>query len=297
MSENVTLDDLAERVTELEEELDARRDLVELRGVDDPADADVSDIWIAGHPVGKILDNLEGRTNTNTGRIEKLEDGGADTSVSAAADPDARSELLPVHLMWIDVREGREDNLDANDRRAARLFRRFLRRGCGEADTGVSVGRGSFVLSSDRAKDILEAEDTMPKSGKAKTIQRVYQRAQSHSKRESCDCDSLEGCQHGLFDAEKKNGEWRLRVDRDAMTEYLHTVEDVLSGEVSEGTTSDDGVENTSEAPPEQPDEITEQLDALDQAKTAPDGGTADSVVSGNSEGASARSTTPSENS
>lgn len=225
-----------------------------------------------------MFDTADTRSITNKGEIQELKEGGGDTDVGAAAIPTARETSLPLHLLWIDVREGREDTLDANARRAARLFRRFIRRACGDTDTGVSTSRGSCVLSSDRAKDILAAEDELPASGKAKTIKRVYQRAQSMTKREDCACDSLEGCRHGLLDAEKKKGQWRLRAAEEPMHEYLRTVEAAISGDAPPA--ADDDVSTTSEAPTAQPDEIDDELDALDAATPATDGVTADDGVS-----------------
>lgn len=282
---------LRDRVDELEVELQQLREIIELRGADGPADASVSDIWIAGFPLGKTVDKTVTRASENTSRIEKLEDDGADNGVSSVADTDVRATLLPLHLMWIDVREGRADQLSSNERRAARLFCRFIQKGCGEHDTGVTVGHGTYVLTSDRAKDILEAEDELPTSGKAKTIKRVYQRAQSTTKREDCDCDGLESCHHGLLSAEKNNGEWRLCASKGGLREYLRTVSTALEGDAP-AAADDDGSE-PSEAPPGQPDEINERMDELDAATPAADGGSADTVVSSSHESVSAATDHP----
>lgn len=133
-------DELEERVEALEEQLDALNQLVEIRGVEKPSDADVSDIWIAGHPIGKMLDNTKRRSQKNRDRVEELET--ADTGVSGADGIKARDAMLPLHLMYVDIRDGRGENHSANQRRAAKLFRRFIRKACDEPDTRVSTAMG-----------------------------------------------------------------------------------------------------------------------------------------------------------
>lgn len=283
---DLSRDELEERVRELEA-------LIEIKGADSAADADVSDIWIAGFPVGQILDNVESIAKSNRAKLDEMET--ADTDVSGASDAGVRDELVPLHLMYIDVRDGRGDALNANQRRAAKLFRRFIRKACGERDTRVSTGYGSYTLSSDVAIEILEHEDTLPTSGQSKTVKRVFDWAQRHTTAEDCGCDSLRTCGHGLLKSDKRNGKRRLIADQGAFDDYLRSVQAAIDG--MDAPAADDAVspENGQvEAGSVQSDEIMDELDRLDSSTQA-NGEVADTVVSNHDETMSAPDDPPSE--
>jgi outer membrane murein-binding lipoprotein Lpp len=48
-------------------------DLIELRGVDDPAEAGLEDIWIAGEPVGILLSSIDARQKEADSTVEDLQ--------------------------------------------------------------------------------------------------------------------------------------------------------------------------------------------------------------------------------
>lgn len=182
--------------------------------------------------------------------------------------------------MYVDVRDGRGDALNATQRRAAKLFRRFIRKACGEPDTGVSTGYGSPTRTSDSAKAILESEDTLPASGWSKTVGRVFDWAQRHTRPEECDCDSIAVCGHGLLRSQKKDGGRRLVTDQEAFDEYLRTVQAAIEG--LDAPAADDAVSpatGQAEAAPAQPDEVRDELEELVSA-TPENGEVADTVVS-----------------
>ena len=48
-------------------------DLIELRGVDDPEEATLGDIWIAGEPVGALLSSIDARQKEADSAVEELQ--------------------------------------------------------------------------------------------------------------------------------------------------------------------------------------------------------------------------------
>lgn len=62
--EDMSRDELVKRVEALEE-------LIELRGVDDPDKAGLNDIFIAGQPVGAILNKVSIASRQNARALEK----------------------------------------------------------------------------------------------------------------------------------------------------------------------------------------------------------------------------------
>lgn len=128
---------------------------------------------------------------------------GSEPSVGASAA--VRSALLEVHANWIDILENRTQQFRnrANERRAARLFARFLQKLRPEAsETGVIASQDQLTMSGDRAAEIIRAEDEMPKSGVSKTVRRSFREVVRGSNPHDCQCD-WEACSHGLFTFKK----------------------------------------------------------------------------------------------
>jgi hypothetical protein len=81
-------------------------DILELRGVDDPDDATLEDVWIAGQPVGIILERQRDRIDELERKLEAVEDTAvqadqkASTAMGAAkaTDDGVRADGAPAKV-------------------------------------------------------------------------------------------------------------------------------------------------------------------------------------------------------
>lgn len=224
----------------------------------------LEDIWINGHPVGKLLDSANRRISELEGELEALR---ADEK---GISPEVRNRLLEIHQDWIDIREGRLARFDsaANARRAARLFRRFIQRcgGASQAETGVTVSRSRFIMPRDEARRIIGREDDLPVSGESTTIKRTFREAVRRSRDVSCGCEWQE-CDHALLQF-RKTDTYQLTADEQRLDDYLHSVAELVEEiEAEESTTADDGRDRPEDAVDQQLAEL-ETADAVVSSST-----------------------------
>lgn len=109
-----------------------------------------------------------GRLMARIDDLKEWADGDGDGPVRTDQHVD-RSEFLSVHRAYMDVRDGIGDNLEANERRAARLFKDVLERG--------ETGLGRIRYDSGQARRHLENKDDMTEkpSGRNKTVSRALE--------------------------------------------------------------------------------------------------------------------------
>jgi len=239
---------------ELHEERETRTQLIDTIGDTDPADATHEDLLLGGAPVGRMVENVRGRIKQlgkyvlghDVGTVredikalmqengtlpEQLEEGSVAVSHGGLTES-VRERLLPIHEMWIDVREGREQKVpSANERRAARLFGRFIRKAAGEHSVGVDASYNTYSMDSASAREILTGAGDMTQSGKSMTVKRSMKATQRLSKRSDCDCEDLESCDHGVLVWQNDDGH-ELAVKKERFNAIMSEVEAAINGAV-----------------------------------------------------------------
>lgn len=161
-----------DRIDELESQQD-QQFAIELRGVESPKDAEIEDIWIAGHPIGNMLQNAKNRDkifrnallllagwdrdvvedNTGTdlpdGALDDCENAanGSTTSGTVTADPE---QLVPIHRKT-KARKTETHDLSGNKYRATFVWQAFHARAVKE--------QGKWKLSSAQVRNILDEHD------------------------------------------------------------------------------------------------------------------------------------------
>lgn len=240
MSQQLTRDELEERVGELEERQEM---LVETIFELEDALTGERGSWVAtqiAEEDGSVLD-----------RLDDLE-----AEAPQGPNPEVRKRVLPLHRKLMDVRTEAADAPEGNKRRAVELFRMMMRVAANDNDAfGVTQSSGKWEISRERAEDIISFGYTLPQSGVSKTIRRTMVQAQKLSQREPCDCDDPEKCSHGLLQF-RKTDSYQLTADVDAFHRYFESVEQLVEEvDADEIEAADDGEEHSSEALSTQTDE------------------------------------------
>lgn len=133
--------------------------MLELRGTDDPTDADLDHIWLAGHPIGAMIKRRQREINELQ---DELEQQRIDAQLSQTEVP--AEHTLPIQQI---ARTYHADPsvLSANEQRAAIVWSHFL-------DT-CECTPSAFVLSSSSVCDILATtEGSRPHN---ETVRRVIE--------------------------------------------------------------------------------------------------------------------------
>jgi FtsZ-binding cell division protein ZapB len=196
-------------------------------------------------------------------RLDDIESGEIDASQLSES---VRHELLPIHRIYIDAKNG-EDNAGASSRRGARLFGRLIAKmTSGEPVYDVDKTNGSLKLTASKARHVLEDEGDIPESGKSVVVKRAMKHVQSLTKTEDCDCGGLASCTHGLVRWEKRKSENVLLATEEDFTAYLESIEAAVEGTVD---TTDDAERGNSvedsHTSDSQPNTAVSQDDPFDQ--------------------------------
>ncbi len=255
---------------ELHEERETRTQLIDTIGDTDPADATHEDLLLGGAPVGRMVENVRGRIKQlgkyvlghDVGTVredikafmeengtlpEQLEEGNVAVSHGGLTES-VRERLLPIHEMWIDVREGREQKVpSANERRAARLFGRFIQKAAGEHSVGVDASYNTYSMDSASAREILTGAGDMTQSGKSMTVKRSMKATQRLSKRSDCGCEDLESCDHGVLVWQNDDGH-ELAVKKERFNAIMSEVEAAINGAIDGSSDPADDEGEPSEA-------------------------------------------------
>ncbi|WP_227378098.1 hypothetical protein [Haladaptatus halobius] len=143
---------------------------IELRGAESPKDAEIEDIWIAGHPIGIMLQNAKNRdkmfrnallllagwdrdivdnhtgTDFPDGALDDCENAanGSTTSGTVTVDPE---QLVPIHRKT-KARKTETHDLSGNKYRATFVWPAFYARAVKE--------QGKWKLSSGQVRNILD---------------------------------------------------------------------------------------------------------------------------------------------
>lgn len=124
----------------------------------------------------------------------------------------------------------------------------------------MAADQGVLKLSSDRAREIIAAEDSLPQSGRSITVRRVFGRMVRGANRHDCACEDWAECAHGLFRFRNEDG-YVLAVDEGDWREYLSTVVETI--EAIEAVATDDepdGSEDLADASSEMDDLLAAEV-------------------------------------
>ena len=180
-----TIGDQNERIDELEGKDDENnenaekeaQDLIEVRTDDEKEDLTLRDVWIAGLPFGRILDQIETKID-GPGRIKDrladLESGsvqnGETADTTGADDQEERASPL-AQLIDLPVKKA-EEVLTENQARARLVAQRAR-------ELGTDTKAGLVVKSADIKEHLLKREE----SAHSETISRVMASVTARSKR------------------------------------------------------------------------------------------------------------------
>lgn len=147
-------------------------EVIEFKNDGPAADADLSDIWIAGHPIGNIVEKTNIRSRENKQKIQRIANGDeTDAGILEQVDTEA---LPPIHQLYLTVEAGNADTLSDNQRRAAKIWPHYR----DYADKSY----GGLSLTSGKVRDIFERElDDEPDNPHAQTIRRVMENLETFS--------------------------------------------------------------------------------------------------------------------
>lgn len=198
----------------------------------------IEDVITGERDLGAVEDDYD----TSGGLVDAVESGANSGVSSAKISDDVRDRMLPIHEMWVDVRQDRMERLPSdNARRAARIFGRFIQKASGEHSVGVDATYGTYSMTSSEAREQLEDSEDITKSGKSMTVKRAFRKVQRLSKTDDCDCNTIEDCDHGLiqFNPGTPN---TLVTKKDEFNLAMNNVEAAIEGNITaEEKASSDG--------------------------------------------------------
>lgn len=156
---------LEERVERLEQKLEERDEyierlesLIEFRGEEHKLES----LWIAGHPIGKMVDDRKWQVKRLDERVTDIEKGEVDPGelVAESAGPDI-DELLPIHQMYLTAKNvaPEQHSLSNNKEIAARLFPHIV-------PAATPEGNERLRLTSPKVKDLIRREVATPELAK-----------------------------------------------------------------------------------------------------------------------------------
>lgn len=162
-----------------------------------------------------------------------------------------RDRMFPAHRMAIDIRRGHADRITGkSDARAAELFRRMMHKVStdGEPQPGVDNSGGTVTIDSGAAKDIIAQFDDGLDTVYPDQVKRAFAQLQTLTKREDCDCDSIDACGHGLviFQPGSTN---RVAANTARLIDYLEGLEDVSTDADDAGDSVEAGADISSDDP------------------------------------------------
>lgn len=237
----MTRDELEERVSELESELESVRRLAKQA------------LEVAGNAHDRIDDVEAG---------EGAEDGFSER---------AREKMVPAHRMALDIRNGHQDRIpNKTAGRAAELFRRMMHKVDADGDPmpGVENSLGTVKISSaDAAEMLVEFDDKLDTAPSA-IVGRALRALQRLTKHEDCDCDDIDNCGHGIvmFHAGSTN---RVQANTTRLINYLESLDEIETDEDDgdDDPDADDG-DRAPEAPADDPFDRLDDAEPADPANT-----------------------------
>lgn len=214
------------------------------------------------------LGAVEDQYDSPGGLIDAVESEANGSVSSAGISDDVRDRMLPIHEMWIDVRQDRLERLPGdNARRAARIFGRFIQKASGEHSVGIDATYGTYSVTSSDAREQLEEADDMTNTGKSMTVKRVFRMVQRLSKVKDCDCNSIDECDHGLiqFNPGTPN---TLVSQKDRFNQAMDNVESAIEVDITEEEkASSAGEDDEQRETEEDDDDVMAEFDRLSAAE------------------------------
>lgn len=199
--------DLQGRVRELEDRLEAYEDLVELRGIDGPEEAGLEHIWIAGHPVGKLVDRNNVARKKLEKRLDRLEAGEIDPQNLGFGDVEGQ---LPIQTRTAERKAGQlqEEGNEKNLYRATFVWTEFPEHSHRES--------GLIKLPSEQVRNILDEYD-LPTDNMTKI--RVMKTLARHTDRDGEKDDPA--AESNLVRFQNRKGTSVLVADRDEWEQFF----------------------------------------------------------------------------
>lgn len=195
------LDEAETRIRQLENELD-QRPVVEFEDPTDP-----KTLKIDGLPIGKIIASkaTTSELETTNEMVDELWEWKESGQQSSGGGGD-RDLPFPLYRMLADLQDGQDVGLDKTQRRAARLFERFVNKAKGvKGAQNVSTDGQKYAMTTEQATGILEDEgllDDVKEQSKSRITGRVMREVQRFTIVDTDgheDCDGIDGCSdHGV---------------------------------------------------------------------------------------------------
>lgn len=209
---------------------------VELRGVSDPDDAGLSDIYVAGHPLGHLFDKLLRENKEMKQRLNALEVGEVDATDVVV---NGSAHQLPIQIE-LAKRQNGQPVKPTNLKRATHVWQEFTDRAVAD--------QGYLKLTSAQVRNVLESIDAP--SGR-KTARRVMDQLARHSGPEDDEQADV-----NLLSVRNTGQGLALVADRDEWREWVEALESDLGP-------SDDAVETTVEDTGSESAAIEDEMDQL----------------------------------
>ena len=236
-----TVEEQAEIIETQQDEIETLQNIIEVRSDSDSGRIDFEDVWIANTPIGRLVERNNTRSRSNESSIEEIEEHGvkASTDGGQTMPAEVRDRMLPIHKMWVDVREDQADQLGASDTRAARLFGRFIKRAAGEPEPTVDASGKNYTMDSGDARDVLEQAADITKTGKSMVVKRAMKQVESYT--------VVADGEEPLITFDKNRGKNTLSVSKTRFNAVMKNVEAAIKGSVEIGT-EDDRTDDTNDA-------------------------------------------------
>jgi hypothetical protein len=193
--------------TQISQELRDVLEAFEFKNDGKPKDADITDIWVSGVPIGKLIEGASERSKENESRIQDIESGEIDPDQAIGnVDTDL---LPPIHQMYLSVKAGHGDAMSDNQRRAAKVWPYFSK----YADTNF----GNKALTSTKIRDIFERElDDEEDNPYSKTVKRVM--------------DQLVKFSDGLLEVDETSNPNRIVASQEDWEDLMGRVDEAMNG-------------------------------------------------------------------
>lgn len=186
---------------------------------------------------------------------------------------EARSHMLTAHRKWADIRDGEADSLGDSERRAAILFGAFIRRASGKTPTddsvhgynGVDASGQTYSMTSTEAARTLQETKYEDVEVKSMTVRRAFEKLQSYTQDEQCDCSTIDGCPHGLITFDSTTGTNRVKTNKARFNDAMAAVGDAVENTEAPGEASQEAGIATADdsiSPEDGQDEAMADVDA-----------------------------------
>jgi hypothetical protein len=193
-------------------------------------DNSIENLYIADYPIGRIVSGAKQQAE----RAEMIAKNESNEETGSTPNQEVRSEMLPVQRMWVDLRQQNEHGLNKTQRRAVTIYGGFLHSATDtEPDeapvpfTQIDCTGQTYLLKSTDAKEYLKQAPQAPTDGDvySTTVKRAFRELQRLSKRDDCECRSIDECSHGLILFDTRRGANAVQVHKSDLHSVLERIE------------------------------------------------------------------------